>query len=206
MRSKISGLLSPWACSSPCRRAMYSSTSRRSESSTSSTARLAWAWLNPSKLCRRCLTSLTEVPMRATLPAAPGLVQFSARIRARGLFSCRRPSASFRQMQPAFALGAVFPPPAAGALVLAGAGRAGAGLTTDGDVPEIVERVVRHLLVAQVRPNVGQALLGQRVHLQDAAVDALIGVELHERHVGARRALIAPLPGDPRGVAREHAA
>src|SRR4029077_4053049 len=41
--------------------------------------------------------------------------------------------------------GLLFPPPAAGALVLARVGRAGARLTTDRHETAIVQRVVRHV-------------------------------------------------------------
>src|SRR5215216_5623186 len=61
------------------------------------------------------------------------------------------------QVQTAFTLGGVLPPPAPGALVLAGARLTRARLAADGDEALVVQGVVGHLLVPQVGPHVTQA-------------------------------------------------
>ena len=57
-------------------------------------------------------------------------------------------------MQAAFLVLGAFPPPAAGAHVLAGLDGARAGRAADGGVAAVVQRVVGHAVRAQVVPDV----------------------------------------------------
>src|SRR5918996_82447 len=90
------------------------------------------------------------------------------------------------------------PPPAAGAVVLAGRDRAGARCAADGGVPLRIERVDGHVVVAQVLPDLALRPLGERVELDDRAV---VVVDLDLANVRARRPLVATETGDP-GVER----
>src|SRR5262249_60970773 len=63
--------------------------------------------------------------------------------------------------------GLLFPPPATGALVLARVGRASARLTADRHEAAIVERVVRHVVLADVRPHLLRPPVGERVELDE---------------------------------------
>jgi len=88
-----------------------------------------------------------------------------------------------------------FPPPAAGAKILARFDRASAGSAADGRVTAVMERIVRHVMGANVGPDVLGAPIGERVEFGEA----VRGVELLERQVASRDRLLAPLAGDPRG-------
>src|SRR5262249_29179857 len=73
------------------------------------------------------------------------------------------------EMQPALALGLLFPPPAASALVLVGPHRARAGGAADGTEAALVQRIFRQLALADVLPDPGRAPGGQRVELPEWA-------------------------------------
>src|SRR4029450_4618478 len=78
-------------------------------------------------------------------------------------------------VQAALALLAALPPPAPGALVLAGTGRAGAGRAADRGVALLVQRVHGQAVGADIGPDLLAAPVGQRVELDHAAVG---GVQL----------------------------
>ena len=69
------------------------------------------------------------------------------------------------------------PPPAAGADVLARLDGARAGRAADGGISAVVQRVVRHVVGAEVRPDVVGAPVGERIELRDA----VHGVEFLDR-------------------------
>ena len=75
----------------------------------------------------------------------------------------------------------------------------GAGLAADRDEAPIVERVVGHVVIADVRPHLRRGPVAERVELEQRTLgrpERL--VELDHRHVGPRsRALILALAGDP---------
>src|SRR5579864_4512608 len=75
---------------------------------------------------------------------------------------------NFMPVQTAFLFLDVFPPPAAGARVLAGDHGPRAGRAADGAVTLVVERVVRHVEEADVAPDVLFAPLGQRIEFRHA--------------------------------------
>src|SRR5207244_2877852 len=105
-------------------------------------------------------------------------------------------------VQPALLAGALlFPPPAAGALVLAGLHRARARIATDRRIAAIVQRVVGNIVLVQVVPHVFRAPVGERAELPQA-VD---GIERRFFQAGARVRLLAPEAGDPGALAREGA-
>src|SRR5687767_13758338 len=66
-------------------------------------------------------------------------------------------------VQAAFFLGAVLPPPAAFALVLAGKDRARARLAADRYEAALVQRVVGDVVLADVGPRAGRAPVGERI-------------------------------------------
>jgi hypothetical protein len=86
------------------------------------------------------------------------------------------------------------PPPAAGPLVLAGAGRAGAGRAADRGVAALVQRVHRQAVAAHVGPDLLAGPVGERVELEDAAVG---GVQLGLGRAPPGRAAVAAQPGRP---------
>src|SRR5207302_9627774 len=88
----------------------------------------------------------------------------------------------------------LLPPPTAGARVLVGCNGARAGLAADAGVAAIVERVVWHVVLADVAPHVVVGPVGERVQLDDAAMDL---VDLEGLDVGPRRRLVAAQAGDP---------
>src|SRR5438552_2156601 len=109
-------------------------------------------------------------------------------------------------VQAALALRCLFPPPASGALVLAGARRTGARLAADRNEAAVVQLVVRHVLFADMAPDVGERPAGQRVALQQGragvAGEVRVGLDLRNART-SRRTLIGALPGDPGVEARE---
>src|SRR5262245_24575457 len=111
-------------------------------------------------------------------------------------------------MEAAFLLGALLPPPAALALVLAGVGWARARLAADRDEAALVQLVVRHVIRADVRPGFGRTPRGERVELEQRGgfLAREGGVDLHRGHVRAGRALVATLAGHPGAVLDQGAA
>src|SRR5689334_9966435 len=95
--------------------------------------------------------------------------------------------------------GGFLPPPAALALVLAGMDGTRAGLAADGDEAAVVERVVGHVVLADVGPDLLRGPVGQRVELEQGPVGrAEGGIELDDGDGGARAgALILALAGHP---------
>src|SRR5579859_87551 len=93
-------------------------------------------------------------------------------------------------------LGAVLlPPPAPGARVRAGFHRSGARRAADALIPLVVQRVRRHIVVADVVPHFLVGPVGERIDFDQAA---MIVVQLDLADVRARRPLVAPQTGDPR--------
>ena len=88
-------------------------------------------------------------------------------------------------MQPALALGRFLPPPAAGALVLAGTHGARARLAADRDETLVVQGVVRHAVVAKVFPDLGERRVEQRPRgaYQEAIIDLASSVGVHWANV-----------------------
>src|SRR4051812_31862229 len=106
-------------------------------------------------------------------------------------------------MQPAFLAGVVLlPPPAAGARMLAGLHGARARLATQRRIAAIVQRVVRHVLLADVLPD----LVERPVHERAEFPDAVGRVERALGHVAARAGLLAAQARDPALLAGERAA
>src|ERR1019366_3678667 len=108
-----------------------------------------------------------------------------------------------RAMHPAFLRRACFPPPPARASVLALADHARAWRASDRLVALVIERVVRHVIGADVIPDLGFGPVGQRRELDDAAV---VVIDFNFADVRARRPLIAAQSRDPRAVIHERAA
>src|SRR5437763_282436 len=75
-----------------------------------------------------------------------------------------------------------------GALVLAGAGRAGAGPAADARVALIQQRVVRDALVEQIAPDLSARPVGERIHLRERAT--VRQMMLDDFRVGARGTLV----------------
>src|SRR5260221_8076799 len=97
-------------------------------------------------------------------------------------------------MQPALLRVARFPPPAAGAAVLAGTDRARARFAADARVSARMQRVDRHVERLQVRPDVRLGPVGERAVFRNITRRiALFLVQLRTRD-----GLLAPLPGHPR--------
>ena len=65
-----------------------------------------------------------------------------------------------------------FPPPAAVALVLVRTDRPRAGLAADAHETGVVQRVVRHVVGADVGPHVGGRPARERIEFDDAVIDA----------------------------------
>src|SRR2546422_3673306 len=86
------------------------------------------------------------------------------------------------------------PPPAAGAVSLAGTNCARAGCAADRRVALVVERVVRHVVLAHVVPDLVLRPFGKRVQLHDRAV---VVVDLDLANVRPGRPLITAEPRDP---------
>src|SRR5947209_20471179 len=87
------------------------------------------------------------------------------------------------------------PPPAARAVGLAGANRARARRAADRRIALVVERVVRHVVLAHVVPDLVFRPFGEGVELHDRAV---VVVDLDLADVRPRRPLVAAKPCDPR--------
>ncbi|CAK7255183.1 exported protein of unknown function [Shinella sp. WSC3-e] len=98
-------------------------------------------------------------------------------------------------MQAAFALLVVLPPPAAGALGLAGLDGARTGFAADRGIAAPVHRVHRNRIVGDIGLDALDVPVGQRIDLDQAA----FGVELRERRVGTVAGLAAAKAGDPEG-------
>jgi hypothetical protein len=99
------------------------------------------------------------------------------------------------RVQPALAVGVGLPPPAPGALVLAGAGRPGAGGAADRGVALLVQRVDGQAVGPHVGPDLVAGPVGERVELDDAAMGV---VHLGLGGPGPGRAAVAAQPGRPR--------
>src|SRR5438105_13980361 len=95
----------------------------------------------------------------------------------------------------------LLPPPAAGAVGLAGLDRACARRAADRRVALVVERVIRHVVLAHVVPDLVLRPLGERVELYDRAV---VVIDLDLADVRPGRPLVAAQAGDPRVEAVEH--
>src|SRR5438552_12357589 len=91
--------------------------------------------------------------------------------------------------------------PPAGPFVLVVDDRARAGNAADRRIARVVERVVRNLVDVDVGLDALRVPVDERLDLPDT--EALRPLDL--LRVRARRALLAPDPGDPRIVARERA-
>src|SRR4030095_5134315 len=79
------------------------------------------------------------------------------------------------------------PPPATLTLVLAGVHRPRAWLATDRHEATIVEHVVGHVVLADVRPHLLGCPVGDRVELHERALGgAEGGVHLYDGYLGAR--------------------
>src|SRR2546428_6304565 len=101
-------------------------------------------------------------------------------------------------MQAAFLdLSLLLPPPAAGALVLAGDGGARAGFAADRGVPALVQRVIWEVVLVDVRPDL---VLGPRGQRRDLCQALVLGVGRDDWSRRARRSLLAAQAGDPRVV------
>ncbi len=106
-------------------------------------------------------------------------------------------------MQPAFLVLGLFPPPAAGAEVLARLDRARAGRAADAGIAAVVQRVVRHVDGSRRYAQTSSlGPVGQRVELHQAVQR----VELLERDGARRRRLLAAQAGDPGALAAQRAA
>src|SRR5438132_8570546 len=103
-------------------------------------------------------------------------------------------------MQAALLDAVLLPPPAAGALVLAGLGGAGAGGAADRRVALAVERVQRQGGLACVSPDLVPSPFRQWRDLGDAAMGGVGGRDGGGRPGGA---LVAAEAGDPGVVALE---
>ena len=103
-------------------------------------------------------------------------------------------------MQAAFLRGLVFPPPAAGAEILADGDRARARRAADAGHELVVQRVVGHLVQGDVVPDVVPGPVGERIEL-----GAAVAVGLDERDAAAVVGLLAAQAGDPGGAPVEHA-
>src|SRR5487761_1494589 len=104
-------------------------------------------------------------------------------------------------MQAAFLVLGGFPPPAAGAHVLAGPDGARAGCAANARIAAVVERVVGHGVLADVAPDCVIGPIGQRIEL----VQSVLSVPFLQRQRATRDRLRAALPGDPRAPAGEGA-
>src|SRR5712692_2295311 len=93
-----------------------------------------------------------------------------------------------------------FPPPAAGAFVLARDCGAGARFAADRCVPALVQRVIWEVVLLDVRPNLVSGPRGQRRDLRQALV---LPVGRDDESMRARRRLLAADTGDPRVVAMQ---
>src|SRR2546423_3453865 len=83
--------------------------------------------------------------------------------------------------------------PAAGALLLVGRGRPGAGNAADRAIARLVQRVVRNLVDLDVGPDALLVPVGERVDLPDAV--AVRPLQLRRRR--AARRLVSADAGDP---------
>ena len=70
-------------------------------------------------------------------------------------------------MQATFFLGGVFPPPAAGAEILAGTDGAGAGRTADADEPFVGQRIVRDVVCVDIGPDLVETPVEKRVVFEE---------------------------------------
>ena len=102
-------------------------------------------------------------------------------------------------LQPAFLAVLVFPPPAAGADVLAGLDGARAGLATDGWEALGVQRIDGDGVLFDVALEMLEGPIGDRVDLDEV----VLGVPGGERHLGALGRLIAAQARDPPGSSGE---
>src|SRR5918995_84293 len=91
--------------------------------------------------------------------------------------------------------------PATGAWVFADVDKRGARGAADGRVAEVVQRVVRHVVLRDVVPHVARRPRGERVDLDEAE----LRVALDDAGPGARRRLVAAARRDPRARARPRA-
>src|SRR5262245_45678265 len=106
-----------------------------------------------------------------------------------------------RDMQPAFLVLRLLPPPAPGAHVLARQHRAAAGRAADRAVALLVETVEGNAVHAQVVPNRAFGPRGERVEF----LQAVRGVGLALGELRAAGSVLAALAGDPGALAGERA-
>src|SRR5690606_23211206 len=104
-------------------------------------------------------------------------------------------------MEPALLRFGLLPPPAAGAHVLAGHGRPGAGGAADGAIALFIETVVGHVVGIEVSPHLLLAPLGKRVEF----LQSMGRVVFLQWQRGARARLRAAQARDPRPLARQRA-
>src|SRR5438477_10593279 len=105
-------------------------------------------------------------------------------------------------LQAALLDGAVLPPPASRALVLAGPGRARAWSAPDGRVAKVIQRVVGHVVLLDVGPHLILRPNGERRDLGEPCVLVVVGDDLGLR---SSRRLLAPYACDPCVVAAQRA-
>src|SRR6266849_3473160 len=105
-------------------------------------------------------------------------------------------------VQAAFLVLGRFPPPAAGAHVLAGLDGARAGRTADRWIALRVQRIHRQGMLARVLPGLRLGPVGERIELDEAAV---LQIQIDHRHLRASGRLLAAQARDPRRAARERA-
>src|SRR5260370_1517404 len=95
-------------------------------------------------------------------------------------------------VQAAFLVLGRLPPPTAGAHVLAGRDGARAGRAADGAITLRVQRILGHLPLARILPDLRLAPVRERAQLEEAAL-----VDLHRLDLGAGGRRLAAQARDP---------
>ena len=113
----------------------------------------------------------------------------------------RHPAGGGVEVDPALLGGVELPPPPSCPGVLPGGGGAGAGCTADAGVAAVVQLVVGHPVLVEVRPDLLGRPLQHRVELLEP-VPLVPGRDLEVSPAGR---LLAAQPGQPRAVAGEGA-
>src|SRR6266498_3134194 len=181
---------------------MISSSACASSSSSSPSWTAATRSASRPRLSPSCTSASTACASPSATSAAAGL-SFTAGL-VIGVFSedgvqlVLEAAGLDRAVDAALLRGVRLPPPAAGAVGLAGTNRARARCAADRCVALVVERVVGHVVLAHVVPDLVLRPLGEWVQLHDRAV---VVIDLDLADVRARRPLVAPKPSDP-GVER----
>src|SRR5262249_9675773 len=107
-------------------------------------------------------------PSPSGLRRARSLLDSATLLLGRGLRRPQRFDGDLRAMQPALLGIGLLPPPAAGAGALAGGDGARAGRAADRREAAIVEGVVRHVVLADVAPDLFLGPIDERVDLEQA--------------------------------------